>query len=115
MKIKKKDRKFFVGTKKNIQIKDCAEIYLRSNEQVTFIGKNKLEYDVTKKNWGFYSTPSINGRLKKFGLKCGLIKSKNNQRLFVTLVEKNKVLEFKKYLKNENLELLIWLDKYKPS
>ena len=39
MKIKIKNRKFLVGKKKNIQIKDCAEINLRSNEQVTFIGK----------------------------------------------------------------------------
>ena len=99
MKIKIKNRKFLVGKKKNIQIKDCAEINLRSNEQVTFTEKNKFEYDVTKKNWGFYSTPSINGRLKKFGLKCALIKNKNTQRLFVTLVEKSKLLEFKKYLK----------------
>lgn len=113
MKIKIKNRKFLVGKKKNIQIKDCAEINLRSNEQVTFTEKNKFEYDVTKKNWGFYSTPSINGRLKKFGLKCALIKNKNTQRLFVTLVEKSKLLEFKKYLKKENLELLIWLDRYK--
>ncbi len=111
--IKRKNRKFFVGIKKNIRIKDCAEINLKSNEQVTFIGKNKFEYDVTKKNWGFYATPSINGRLKKFGLKCALVRSKNTQRLFVTLVEKNKILEFKKYLKKENLELLIWLDRYK--
>ena len=34
-----------------------------------------------KKNWGFYSTPSINGRLKKFGLKCALIKNKNTQKI----------------------------------
>ena len=113
MKKKRKNRKFFVGKKKNIQIKDCAEINLKNDEQVTFVGKNKIEYDVTKKNWGFYSTPSINGRLKKFGLKCALIKNKNNQRLFVTLVQKNKLLEFKKYLNDECLELLIWLDRYK--
>ena len=108
MKIKIKNRKFLVGKKKNIQIKDCAEINLRSNEQVTFTGKNKFEYDVTKKNWGYYISPSL-----KFGLKCALIKNKNTQRLFVTLVEKSKFLEFKKYLKKENLELLIWLDRYK--
>ena len=40
-------------------------MFLRNNEQLTF-RNGKSEYDVAKKNWGYYATPSINNRLKKF-------------------------------------------------
>ena len=48
---------------KKIYIKHCADIYLKKNEQITLKNFDK-EYDIVKKDWGFYATPSINDRLK---------------------------------------------------
>ena len=67
MKVIRKNRKFTVGLSK-IKLKDCGSIYLKKNNQVTFRYK-KSEYDVCKKDWGYYATPSINGRLKKFNFR----------------------------------------------
>ena len=63
MKIIKKNRSYKTGFGESIIIKDCARIKLDNNEQVTFQNKNFL-YDFCKKDWGYYSTPSINKRLK---------------------------------------------------
>lgn len=65
--IKKKIRKFKPSKNSAIVLKDCGKIILNDNEQVTFSERNKKnsDYDVTKKEWGYYATPSINSRLKK--------------------------------------------------
>ena len=48
--------------------KNKNKINLKSDQQITLIN-GKSEYDIAKKNWGFYVTPSIQKRLKKFNLK----------------------------------------------
>lgn len=102
-------RAFKVGVNNNIEIFDCAKIYLRHNEQVTFITKGGKEYDVTAKEWGFYATPSLNSRLKKQGFKAALVKNIKG-RYFVMLVEKDRRKEFTKYLKAEDMQISGWLD-----
>ena len=54
---------------------DCGRIALAPDEQVTFTTEAGGEYDVTRKSWGFYATPSINGRLKTFGLRAALVRN----------------------------------------
>jgi len=107
MKIKKKNRKFKVGFN-NIILKEVAKIRLNKNELVTFVNR-KSEYDVVKTPWGYYATPSINSRLKKFNIKTCIMRSKITKNIFITLIEKNKTKEFKKYLKDEKCELIKWL------
>ena len=106
---KKKPRKF--SPSKNITIKDCAKIYLNSNEQVTFITKKKQEYDVCKKDWGFYATPSVNGRLKFFNFKTSIVKNTKTKRIYIFIMEKGKEKKFNKYLKEENCKVIKWLSK----
>ena len=106
---KKPPRRFYVG--KNIQLKDCAKIYLNPNEQVTFLTKTKQEYDVCKKDWGFYATPSINGRLKSFNFKTALIQNIKTKRIYIFLKEKGKEKKFNKYIKQEKCKVLKWLSK----
>ena len=60
---KRKPRIFKVGFDNKISVKDFGKIYLKNHEQITFMDDNH-EYDFGKKDWGYYSTPSINGRLK---------------------------------------------------
>ncbi len=111
MKIKTKipPREYSVGIKKDIIIKDCGKIYLSENEQITFFSDKEAEYDVCKKSWGYYATPSINSRLLKFNFKTALVKNSSNQ-VYVMIVDKNKLNEFFEYLKNDSNELIEWLD-----
>ena len=47
-------RKFLVGVDKGIELSDCGEIFLDSDEQVTFNDAEGNEYDVCKKkNYAF--------------------------------------------------------------
>ncbi len=103
--VKKSPRIFKVG---KLSIMDCGKIYLKKNEQITFITDNKASHDVTRKDWGFYATQSTNSRLKK-NFKTALVANKFNK-IYVMLVEKKKYNSFKKYCKEHKQEVLIWLD-----
>ncbi|WP_075483173.1 hypothetical protein [Candidatus Pelagibacter communis] len=110
MKIKKRNRKFKVGRKKNIILKDVGSIKLNDNENITFIDTNLREYDVCKKNWGYYATPSLNKRVKKYGYIAGLVYNKKFKTFFIHLVDTRKKKIFKSYLKKENMKLICWLN-----
>ncbi len=103
-------RNFQVGMKKEITIKDCGSIKLNNDEQITFLTSKSAEYDVARKSWGFYATPSINGRLKNFGLRTALVKNKLNL-YFIMIVEEGCEEDFFKYLKDESNEIITWLDR----
>lgn len=109
MKLKKRKRKFNPSKRSKIILKDCGSIILKENEQITFsnnCGGNN--YDVTKKNWGYYATPSINSRLKNNNFSAHIILNKRKNKFFIFLVENKKKKEFSKYLKSENLIIIPW-------
>ena len=110
MKFDKKNppREFLVGKEEQIVIKDCGSVSLKADEQITFITDLGKEYDVVRKDWGFYATPSINGRLRHFGFKTALVKNRHDK-FYVMLVEKEKIDEFEKYLDTEDNYLVSWL------
>lgn len=87
-------RVFVVGDTK---IKDFGKIELDTDEMISFKTKTGKEYDFAVKEWGFYATSSINGRLSKEGFKTALVKNSFNK-YFINIVEREKVEEFKKYL-----------------
>ena len=97
------------GAGVKLMLSDCGRIELAADEQVTFVTSDGGEYDVTRKNWGFYATPSINGRLKSFGLRAALVVSVYG-RLFLMLVEKGKEEAFYAYVHADHQKLLCWLD-----
>ena len=105
-------REFEAGFDVKRIIKDCARIELDPDEQVTFLTESGAEYDLTRKNFGFYATPSINGRLAKFNLRAVLVKNRID-RIFVLLVEKGKEDFFNKYMEEEKMEIICWLDDQK--
>ena len=110
LKLLKKKRKFKVGYNKNITLSHVADVYLKPDECVTFIsGKTKDQYDVVKKDWGYYATPSVNGRLKFFNFKTAIFKNENKQ-IYVMLVKLDKMKTFKSYLKKERSIVMMWLD-----
>ena len=111
MLIKKRNRKFIVG-KKNILLIDKGSIYLKKNENISIHFNKLINYDIVRKNWGFYPLPSLNKRLKNFNLKSVLVKNQKLKTFFIMLVinNKKKISEFRKYCKNENLEILLWIN-----
>ncbi len=104
-----KPREFKVGLDQSIVLKDCAEIELNPNEQITFKAEAGAEYDVCRKDWGYYATPSINDRLKRCGFKTALVKNAKGQ-IYIMIVEKDKISGFDAYLKAENNVVEKWLD-----
>ena len=109
-KINKKPRVFNAGFANKDQVKDFGKIFLNSNEQITFINNNK-EYDFGTKNWGYYATPSINGRLKNSGYKTFLVKNTLNK-IYLMVVDKLKIDYFINYCDNENQKILLRLDNF---
>ena len=90
-------------------LSDCGRVSLDVNEQVTFTTESGAEYDVTRKDWGFYATPSTNGRLSSFGLRAALVRNLRG-RLFVVLVESGKEEEFRNYTISDKQIFITWLD-----
>lgn len=102
MEIKKIIRSWKVGLKNNILITQKAKIKLNTNEQISFYSNdlNKIENEICKKSWGYYLTPSIDKRLKKYGQKVFIMKnSKKNS--YLVIVNNSKLREFKKYCNDE--------------
>jgi hypothetical protein len=102
-------RTFVVGFADPIELKDCGSIRLDPDEQLTFTTEDGGEYDVTRKDWGFYATPSLNGRLVGFGLRGVLVRNRLG-RYFVLLVEKGREELFERYRSGEELIVVAWLD-----
>jgi hypothetical protein len=102
-------REFEVGLGEIIRLKDCGDVRLAADEQVTFLTESGAEYDVARKSWGFYATPSLNSRLERFGLRGVLVKNRKAQ-FFVMLVERGKEELFDRYLQVESLNVVTWLD-----
>jgi 2-polyprenyl-3-methyl-5-hydroxy-6-metoxy-1,4-benzoquinol methylase len=102
-------RVFRTGRGEPIEIKDCARIALDANDQVTFTTETGGEYDVARKSWGFYATPSLNGRLLNFGLRAVLVRSHVGKH-YLFLVERGHEAEFGSYLEAEQNAVVRWLD-----
>ncbi|MCF7993664.1 MAG: hypothetical protein K9L88_02355 [Chromatiaceae bacterium] len=111
MKLELKDtpRTFRVGAVNQIEISDLGDIHLAPNEQLTFVSEAGPRYDIARKDWGYYATPSINGRLANEGFKTALVKNKQGL-IYILLVEQANRTLFDNYCWQENQTLLAWLD-----
>ncbi|MEW5919759.1 MAG: hypothetical protein AB1796_02165 [Bacillota bacterium] len=69
----------------------------------------KKEHDFAAKAWGFYATPSVNGRLKDQGFKTALVRN-NAGRVYVMVVELERMADFERYLQAEKNTVIEWLD-----
>lgn len=92
-----------------ITMRDCGRVRLEPDEQVSFVTGGGGEYDVARKSWGYYATPSLNARLKQFGLRPALVKSTSG-RYYIFLQEAGKEAEYDSYLTAEKLHTVCWLD-----
>jgi len=102
-------RTFATGRGSPIEIRDVAHVELAPDEQVTFTTPAGGEYDVTRKSWGFYATPSLNGRLLNFNLRAVIARGPA-AKYYVFLVERGREADFERYLAAEQNTLVRWLD-----
>ena len=102
-------RTFATGRGEPITISDVAHLELDPDEQITFTTPAGGEYDVTRKNWGFYATPSLNGRLLNYNLRAVIARGPA-AKYYVFLVERGREAEFEIYLAAEQNEIVRWLD-----
>ena len=90
-------------------IRHCADIALAPDEQVPFVAPAGSQYDVVRKAWGYYATPSLNRRLLRFGLRTALCENRGGDR-YVLLVESGCEGDFHAYLDGQGMTLLSWLE-----
>jgi hypothetical protein len=103
-------RTFRVGRDGQIEIRHSANVELDSDEQVTFVTPSGTEFDVVRKDWGYYATPSLNGRLSEHGLRAVLVRNPDTGRLYVLLVERGHEASFQAYVDDDGLTVICWLD-----
>lgn len=104
-------RTFEVGIS-GITLAHCADVQLDSDEMVTFVGPGEREYDVTRKSWGYYATPSLAGRLIANGFRAALVRNIDTRQCFVVLVDTERVDEWRDYNRVERQEVVLWLDDF---
>lgn len=102
-------RKYCCGLHNQIEISDCGTVYLEPNEQLTFVTESGKEHDFAAKSWGFYATPSVNGRLVRQGFKTALVQNSKKQ-YFIMVVDPARMNEFEAYLEEECQSVIEWLD-----
>ena len=102
-------RVFETGLNNQIRMADCARIALEADEQVTFVTPSGAEYDVARKSWGFYATPSLDARLERYNLRGALVRNAAG-RHFIFLVERGAEQDCQRYMDSERIELVAWLD-----
>ena len=112
MKFDRKDppREFTVGEHGDIIIKDQGNLHLTADEQVTFVTESGAEYDFARKDWGYYASPSLNGRLEGFNLRTALTRNPATGRYFILVVERGHEDSFQRYLDVEKLDIVTWVD-----
>lgn len=101
-------RRFRAGRLAEVEMRDTGRLALDPDEQVTLTTPAGGEYDVARKSWGFYATPSVDRRLPSFGLRACLATNPDGRR-FVLLVERGHEDEFAAYRDEQGLTVE-WLD-----
>ena len=102
-------RIFRCGLENQIAVSDCGRVYLQPDEQLTFVTPAGKEHDFVAKSWGFYATPSVNGRLVAQGFKTALVRNSCG-RYYVMVVDAERLADFDAYLESEQHEVIEWLD-----
>lgn len=101
-------RTFVVGVS-DVELRHVADVELEADEMVTFVTAEGRELDFTRKSWGYYPLPSLNGRLRAHGFRTALTRNEAGK-VFVNVVQEDSLGDFDAYLRAENGTLIEWLD-----
>lgn len=102
-------RRFDADGSGRFTLTEVGRLELAPDEQVTFVTASGTEYDVVRKSWGYYATPSLNSRLPAKGLRPVLTRN-GAGRFFICLVEPAAAGPFADYLAGSGMQALGWLD-----
>ncbi|MGH8574682.1 MAG: hypothetical protein ACREX8_19245 [Gammaproteobacteria bacterium] len=107
-------REFGVGHRGG-RLRHVGDAWLEPDEMITLRTDSGTELDVTRKSWGYYGSPSLNGRLRDHGLRAALAvgvprDGEQANRMYLLLVEEGREDEFRAYLEAEEMKVVTWLD-----
>jgi hypothetical protein len=107
-------RTFEVGLR-GARLAHVADVQLEPDEVLTLKTPSGTELDVTRKDWGYYGSPSLNGRLRDFGLRAALALGvprggEEAPRMYLMLVEDGREQAFADYMEAEGMRVVAWLD-----
>lgn len=107
-------REFAVG-RRGGRLRHVADGWLEADEVLTLRTDSGTELDLTRKSWGYYGSPSLNGRLREHGLRAALAMGvprdgEEASRMYLMLVEEGHEQAFQDYLEAEEMEIVAWLD-----
>ena len=107
-------REFEVG-RRGGRLQHVADGWLEPDEVLTLRTESGTEVDLTRKSWGYYGSPSLNGRLRDHGLRAALAvgvprDGEQAQRMYLMYVEEGSEDDFQAYLAAEEMEVVAWLD-----
>jgi hypothetical protein len=107
-------REFEVG-KRGGRMRHVADAWLGDDEIMTFKTDSGTEVDVARKSWGYYGSPSLNGRLRDFGLRAALAmgvprEGEESPRMYLMFVEAGSEADFEEYVAAEEMRVVAWLD-----
>ena len=111
LQIKDPPRRFPVGLRE-ITLAHVADMALDPDEMVTLSDGAGRELDVTRKDWGWDATPSLGGRLRRFGLRAAIMRNVDTRHCFVVLIEEGHEESWRRYMDEERQELVLWLDDF---
>ena len=105
----------FVVTDRGDTLAHVADIALGDDELVTFRTESGTSFDFVRKSWGYYGTPSLNGRTREEGLRAVLCMGQPRtegqpQRMYLLLVEEGQEAPFEEYARTEGMRVVAWLD-----
>jgi hypothetical protein len=111
---KEPPREFEVGHR-GAHLRHVGDAWLEPDEVLTARTESGTEVDLTRKSWGYYGSPSLNGRLRDKGLRAALAigvprDGEEAQRMYLVYVEEGREEDFKAYLAGEEMEVVAWLD-----
>ena len=97
------------------RLRHVADGWLEPDEVLTLRTESGTEVDVTRKSWGYYGSPSLNGRLRERGLRAALAvgvprDGETARRMYLLYVEDGRESDFEEYVAAENMEVVAWLD-----
>jgi hypothetical protein len=107
-------REFEVG-RRGGRLRHVADAWLEPDEVLTLRTGSGTELDLTRKSWGYYGTPSLNGRLREHGLRAALAvgvprDGTQADRMYLLLLEEGQEDDFRAYLEAEEMKVVAWLD-----
>lgn len=107
-------REFEVGGRGG-RLRHVGDAWLEPDEVLTLRTGSGTEVDVTRKSWGYYGSPSLNGRLRDYGLRAALAvgvprDGEDANRMYLLYVEEGREADFEAYLEAEEMRVAAWLD-----